>query len=113
MRDASVLSRVEHRVVVGQARGDVVGGQHGGRGGAALLELGAGFHPDLTGRENVFLNASILGLSREETEEKFDSILEFSGIKPVRIHSFGSVKASTPAQREAWLAKAEQRGRVC
>ncbi len=47
---------------------------------AALLELGAGFHPDLTGRENVFLNASILGLSREETEEKFDDILTFSGI---------------------------------
>jgi len=47
---------------------------------AALLELGAGFHPDLTGRENVFLNASILGLSRDETEEKFDSILAFSGI---------------------------------
>lgn len=47
---------------------------------AALLELGAGFHPDLTGRENVFLNASILGLSREETEGKFESILAFSGI---------------------------------
>jgi ABC-2 type transport system ATP-binding protein len=47
---------------------------------AALLELGAGFHPDLTGRENVFLNASILGLSREETAARFDDILAFSGI---------------------------------
>jgi ABC-2 type transport system ATP-binding protein len=47
---------------------------------AALLELGAGFHPDLTGRENVFLNASILGLSRKETEERFDEIVAFSGI---------------------------------
>ena len=47
---------------------------------AALLELGAGFHPDLTGRENVFLNASVLGLSREETEAQFDAILEFSGV---------------------------------
>jgi ABC-2 type transport system ATP-binding protein len=47
---------------------------------AALLELGAGFHPDLTGRDNVFLNASILGLSREQTEEYFDSIVEFSEI---------------------------------
>ena len=47
---------------------------------AALLELGAGFHPDLTGRENVYLNASILGLSREEAAARFDEILEFSGI---------------------------------
>jgi ABC-2 type transport system ATP-binding protein len=47
---------------------------------AALLELGAGFHPDLTGRENVFLNASILGLTRAETENYFDDIVEFSGI---------------------------------
>ncbi len=47
---------------------------------AALLELGAGFHPDLTGRENVYLNASILGLSREETTDRFDDILEFAGI---------------------------------
>ncbi|SEM94907.1 ABC transporter ATP-binding protein [Cryobacterium luteum] len=47
---------------------------------AALLELGAGFHPDLTGRENVFLNASILGLSREVTEARFPEILSFSGI---------------------------------
>lgn len=47
---------------------------------AALLELGAGFHPDLTGRENVYLNASVLGLTREETDAQFDAILEFSGV---------------------------------
>jgi ABC-2 type transport system ATP-binding protein len=48
---------------------------------AALLELGAGFHGDLTGRENVYLNASILGLSRKQTEQYFDEIVEFSGIE--------------------------------
>lgn len=48
---------------------------------AALLELGAGFHPDLTGRENVYLNASILGLSRATTERYFDAIVDFSGIE--------------------------------
>jgi ABC-type polysaccharide/polyol phosphate transport system, ATPase component len=47
---------------------------------AALLELGAGFHPDLTGRENVFLNAAILGLSRQQTEQYFDSIVDFAEI---------------------------------
>jgi ABC-2 type transport system ATP-binding protein len=47
---------------------------------AALLELGAGFHPDLTGRENVYLNASVLGLRREETEARFDDIVAFAGI---------------------------------
>lgn len=47
---------------------------------AALLELGAGFHPDLTGRENVYLNAAILGLSKSQTDEYFDEIVEFSGI---------------------------------
>jgi len=47
---------------------------------AALLELGAGFHPDLTGRENVYLNASVLGLTRDETEARFDDILDFSGV---------------------------------
>ncbi|MDH6208382.1 ABC transporter ATP-binding protein [Aurantimicrobium minutum] len=47
---------------------------------AALLELGAGFHPDLTGRENVYLNAAILGLTRAETDLYFDDIIEFSGI---------------------------------
>ena len=47
---------------------------------AALLELGAGFHPDLTGRENVFLNAALLGLSKAETDRHFEAIVEFSGI---------------------------------
>jgi ABC-2 type transport system ATP-binding protein len=47
---------------------------------AALLELGAGFHPDLTGRDNVYLNAAILGLSRKQTDQYFDAIVEFSGI---------------------------------
>lgn len=48
---------------------------------AALLELGAGFHPDLTGRENVYLNASLLGLTRQQTDKYFDAIIDFSGIE--------------------------------
>lgn len=47
---------------------------------AGLIEVGAGFHPDLTGRENVFLNAAILGMSEEQTKAKFDEIVEFSEI---------------------------------
>lgn len=47
---------------------------------AALLELGAGFHPDLTGRENVYLNGSVLGLSKATIEASFQSILDFSEI---------------------------------
>jgi ABC-2 type transport system ATP-binding protein len=48
---------------------------------AALLELGAGFHGDLTGRENVYLNASILGLTNKQTDTYFDAIVDFSGIE--------------------------------
>jgi ABC-type polysaccharide/polyol phosphate transport system ATPase subunit len=48
---------------------------------AALLELGSGFHPDLTGRENVRLNAALLGLSRRQTAAAFERIVEFSGIR--------------------------------
>jgi len=47
---------------------------------AGLIEVGAGFNPELTGRENVFLNAAILGMSEKETKERFDEIVEFSGI---------------------------------
>jgi lipopolysaccharide transport system ATP-binding protein len=49
---------------------------------ASLIELGAGFHPELTGRENIFLNGSILGLSRAEIRRKLDSIVEFAGVGP-------------------------------
>jgi ABC-2 type transport system ATP-binding protein len=48
---------------------------------AALLELGAGFHPELTGRENVYLNASILGLTKKETDRYFDDIVEFAELE--------------------------------
>ncbi len=60
----------------------------------ALLQLGAGFHPDLTGTENIHLNAALLGLTRRRTDELFDSIVEFSGIgdfiqEPLRTYSSG------------------------
>ena len=63
---------------------------------AGLLELGAGFHGDLTGRENVFLNASLLGFSKRETEGIFDRVLEFSEIadfidEPLRTFSAGMI----------------------
>lgn len=48
---------------------------------AALLELGAGFHPELTGRENVYMNASILGLTRRETDRHFDEIVSFAELE--------------------------------
>lgn len=59
-----------------------------------LLELGAGFHPDLTGYENIFLNASLLGMTREEVEAQLESIIEFSGVgdfidTPIQTYSTG------------------------
>jgi len=61
---------------------------------ASLLELGAGFHPDFSGRANIFLNCSILGMSDEEIEERFESIVEFSELgdfieRPVKTYSSG------------------------
>ena len=61
---------------------------------STLIELGSGFHPDLTGRENVYINASILGFSRAGVNEKFKDIVEFSGLEefidnPVKTYSSG------------------------
>jgi ABC-type polysaccharide/polyol phosphate transport system ATPase subunit len=78
---ARVLSPSEGRV---QVKGRV----------APLLEIGAGFHPELTGRENVYLNGAILGLSREELDERFDQIVDFAELwdfidAPLRTYSTG------------------------
>jgi ABC-2 type transport system ATP-binding protein/lipopolysaccharide transport system ATP-binding protein len=78
---ARVLRPTEGRVIVwGQV--------------APLLEFGAGFHPELTGRENVFLNGALLGFSRKQMEEKFDRIVDFAELwdfidAPMRTYSSG------------------------
>ncbi|MCJ7833336.1 MAG: ATP-binding cassette domain-containing protein [Deltaproteobacteria bacterium] len=61
---------------------------------SSLIELGAGFHPEFTGRENVFINGTILGLSRKEIEKRFDRIVRFAELEsfidvPVRTYSSG------------------------
>ena len=61
---------------------------------SSLLELGAGFHPDFTGRENIYFNAAIFGLSRQEIDKRMDEIIEFSELgafidNPVRVYSSG------------------------
>lgn len=61
---------------------------------SSLLEVGTGFHPELTGRENIFLNGSLLGMSRQEVREKFDEIVEFAEVErfldtPVKRYSSG------------------------
>jgi ABC-2 type transport system ATP-binding protein/lipopolysaccharide transport system ATP-binding protein len=78
---ARVLRPKKGRVIV---RGSV----------APLLELGAGFHPELTGKENIFLNGALLGFSHRETLEKYDQIVEFSELgefisAPIRTYSSG------------------------
>ena len=61
---------------------------------STLLELGAGFHPDLSGRENIYMNATMLGMSKKNIDKVFDDIVEFAGIRtfvdsPVKVYSTG------------------------
>lgn len=61
---------------------------------SSLIELGAGFHPDMSGRQNIYTNASIFGLTRKEIDARVDNIIEFSELEafidnPVRTYSSG------------------------
>src|SRR5262249_30230466 len=61
---------------------------------ASLLEVGTGFHPELTGRENIFFNGSLLGMKKQEIEQKFDEIVDFAGTEkfldtPLKHYSSG------------------------
>ncbi|MBV9077656.1 MAG: ABC transporter ATP-binding protein, partial [Methylobacteriaceae bacterium] len=61
---------------------------------AALIELGAGFHPEITGRENIYINGIMLGLTKRDIDSRFDRIVEFSGVgpfldQPVKTYSSG------------------------
>ncbi len=61
---------------------------------ASLLEVGTGFHPELSGRENIYLNGAILGMTRAEIKKKFDEIVDFAGVEkfldtPVKRYSSG------------------------
>lgn len=85
----STLLKILSRITDPTSGSAVIKGRVG-----SLLEVGTGFHPELTGRENVFLNGSILGMSRREIENKFDEIVEFSEIgafidTPVKRYSSG------------------------
>jgi lipopolysaccharide transport system ATP-binding protein len=85
----STLLKVLTRITTPTSGRAVIRGRVG-----SLLEVGTGFNPELTGRENVFLNGSILGMKRREIQRKFDAIVEFSGIEsfidtPVKRYSSG------------------------
>ena len=62
---------------------------------ASLLEVGTGFHPELTGRENIYLNGDILGITKDEITSKLDEIIEFSGVEKF---------IDTPVKRDSAMA---------
>jgi len=78
---------------------------------AALLELGAGFHPEFSGRENVYLNAAILGLSQRQIEERFEQIVSFAELeqfidRPVKTYSSGMyVRLASSIPKSWWSMK--------
>src|SRR6266700_1118729 len=85
----STLLKVLSRVTVPTTGSFVTNGQLG-----SLIEIGAGFHPDLTGRENIFLNGSIMGMTRREVQRKFDQIVAFAEVErfidtPIKHYSSG------------------------
>ena len=85
----STLLKILSRITYPSAGRVTINGRVG-----ALLEVGTGFHPELTGRENIYLSGSILGLSKNEIHQKFDAIVNFSGVEkyldnPVKRYSYG------------------------
>src|SRR6266498_2271965 len=85
----STLLKILSRVTVPTTGSFVTNGRLG-----SLIEIGAGFHPDLTGRENIFLNGSIMGMTRREVQRKFDQIVAFAEVErfidtPIKYYSSG------------------------
>src|SRR6266540_3168164 len=85
----STLLKILSRVTVPTSGSFVTNGRLG-----SLIEIGAGFHPDLTGRENIFLNGSIMGMTRREIQRKFDQIVTFAEVErfidtPIKYYSSG------------------------
>ncbi|MGI8495495.1 MAG: ABC transporter ATP-binding protein [Pyrinomonadaceae bacterium] len=85
----STLLKILSQIIKPTSGKAVISGRVG-----SLLEIGTGFHPDLTGRENIFLNGAVLGMSRREVEKKFDEIVAFSDLEkflytPVKFYSTG------------------------
>jgi ABC-type polysaccharide/polyol phosphate transport system ATPase subunit len=85
----STLLKILTRITEPTAGRAIINGQV-----SSLLEVGTGFHPELTGRENIYLNGTILGMSKQEVDRKFDEIVDFSGVErfidtPVKRYSSG------------------------
>ena len=79
---------------------------------SALIELGAGFHPEISGRENVFINGIMLGLTKREIQQRFDEIVDFAELRefidaPVKTYSSGHVHAARVRRRDS------RRSRTC
>jgi lipopolysaccharide transport system ATP-binding protein len=85
----STLLKILSRITYPTSGSVILGGRV-----SSLLEVGTGFHPELTGRENIYLNGTILGMTKAEVDAKFDEIVDFSGVKkfidtPVKFYSSG------------------------